>query len=244
MSFGKKISVLLVFSDENIINLFKTIFITKYNANLDVAKDIYAFNKFTKATRYDIILIDIVFSKSFYSTLKEFRDNEESSSIPVLFFSSSRDKADYERSVDLKAFDIIIKPFDLSHVYSIIDYIISQEGRKLDVMNRRQAERISDKVTLKFQVIGGGHENLRYKATADNISVTGAQFTKGAELADSRDLELEIIISDTYGITSIEAKGIVQWMKKNTQESVTVGVEFIGLDDEDKQRLNKALFAS
>ena len=84
---------------------------------------------------------------------------------------------------------MISKPFKFSHIYSIIDYVLDKEGREQEVRNRRHSARTSDKVTLKFQPTG---ENVRYKAPADNISITGAQLTRGDELAKSDTLDMEI----------------------------------------------------
>ena len=243
MYFGKKISVLLVFDDEKIVNLLNTIIVTKYKADIDTATNTSEFLECTAATDYDIIFIDIQFFSTFFPILDEFRREEKNSTIPIVFFTSSYKDSDYEDSMELNAFDVILKPFDLNRVYSIIDYILSPAAKANELKNRRHSARVNEKVKLKFQPVDEGGE-LKYKADAENISIYGAQFTKGAELLGSDALDLEIIIQSTYGNTYIETKGVIQWTKKNVQGNVTVGVEFVNLSDNDKERLKKALYSS
>lgn len=240
---GKKISVLLVFKDESIISMLNTIFTTKYNANIDVAKEIFEFNKLTRATTYDLIFIDMSFSKTFFSTLKEFGEKEANSKVPILYIAPSINESEYEKSIELSAFDVISKPFNFSHIYSTIDYILEKGGQEHEVRNRRHTARTSDKVTIKFQPTEGAGQNIRYKAPAENISVSGVQLTRGAELANSSTLDLEILISGTYGVTSIAAKGNVQWKKRGSGDDVTVGIKFYDLSEDDREKLSKALYS-
>ena len=85
-------------------------------------------------------------------------------------------------------------------------------------------------------------QGARHKADTENISVNGAQFTKGSELLGRDALDVELIINNPYGITCIEATGIIKWTKKNPQGNVTVGIEFYNLSEENKEKLVKALY--
>ena len=92
--FGQKISVLIAFSEENIINLLKMAINTKYNASIDIASDVPEFKKHTTATVYDVIFIDIVYSQDIFTAIEEFRGQEKNSEIPVVFFTTHLKETD------------------------------------------------------------------------------------------------------------------------------------------------------
>jgi DNA-binding response OmpR family regulator len=219
---------------------------TKYNAGIDVAADVAEFKKYTSATVYDVIFIDIVYSQDIFPAIEEFRRQERNSEIPVVFFTTHLKESDFKKSIELDAFDVILKPLSLNRIYSIIDFILYQKGYKQEVRNRRHNARVTEKITLKYNLVGAAEnsgQNTRHKANTNNISICGAQFTKGSELLGSDALELELIINNAYGITCIDATGIVKWVKKNPQGNVTVGIEFYNLSESNKEKLVKALYS-
>ena len=97
--------------------------------------------------------------------------------------------------------------------------------------DKRKYLRISKKIIISYQTLYEKSDFSFGKASANNISIGGIQFeTEDIDAVGTR-LLMKIHIIETK--LTIEAKGIVVWVKRLKPDNYQLGVEFTEIKDED-----------
>ncbi len=85
-------------------------------------------------------------------------------------------------------------------------------------------------------------DNQAYEVTTKNISPIGLRFEIGIELADAKNLQMDLYLPDTDGFVSIE--GRVIWHKKVSLDDdapYDVGIEIVKVEEDKKNSFLKCL---
>lgn len=84
--------------------------------------------KFLKKNRPDLILLDVQMAlKDGVETLREIREMENSSDIPVIMLTSQRDKQTIVESSRLGIKDYVLKPFNAHDLHERIERVLKKD---------------------------------------------------------------------------------------------------------------------
>ena len=115
MTEGQQNSILIV--DDETLNISALTHILSPLYTIYVTKDGHSVVKTAKNLKPDVILLDVIMPEiSGFEVIKELKEDDETSSIPVIFVTGLTQKADEEHGLTLGASDYIHKPFNASIV--------------------------------------------------------------------------------------------------------------------------------
>ncbi len=232
-------TVLIAYNDDDITKLVTTIINTKYNAHIDVAKNVGEFLFYTDSKKYDIIFINYLFSKNVFYMIESFRKRTKGSIVPIVLFISYITETEYLKAARLDVYDFLSKPFSLDQIYSTIECVLREKTYDERIKNRRRFERINKTLHVKYKKDG----YISPVFTTKDISVDGLQLLGKNGIMKDDDIDLEIIIDNSGEGGTVDANGNVRWVTK-TRQATFAGISFNIENVSDRLRLLNALYVT
>ncbi len=157
---GRKYKLLLVDDNPEICDAYETL-LPSHNFTVESARTYEAGLKKLKATRYDIILLDMRLpdgtGEDLFMELQNNLECEINRETPVAIFTGYPDDKTRGRLLDLGVVAYLIKPFDTKALASVLDNLMEIERRKRQNLKlTRQLEDIQRFNDLVFNTLPSG----------------------------------------------------------------------------------------
>ncbi len=247
MADSQNITVLIAFHDPKIAGLLNSIVTSRYDVDITTVTNASEFFECGYAHKYDIVLLDNVFTKDTFEVLGYFRNLKANISTPVILFSSFLTETDYNKATALDVLDFLAKPFNLEHIFSMMGYVLHKKNSATVGIERRQSVRCDKKVSLKCYIYGSSGARTfdnKHCVISDDISISGLCFSNSVGFSLNEKIQIDIVLDSTYNNeTVIHTAAIVKWLNKNDSLNAKVGVEFCNMPVTDRLALSSSLFS-
>jgi PleD family two-component response regulator len=124
---GDKKKVMLIDNEQEFTDLIKSFLEPSCNCEVRVVPDGYNGVRLAAQLKPDLILLDVLMpAMNGFAILKKIKDNEETSSIPVMMITASSDEESVEKATALGCEDYIVKPINLEYLRDKVKEVLSR----------------------------------------------------------------------------------------------------------------------
>ena len=225
---GKSI---LVVDDSRVVLTYTSVLLHRMGYEASVAQNSADAIELAKLRNPNVIFLDVIMpGKNGVETLKELRENDETTHIPVVMFSVSNDAETIEKCKKLGCMAYLSKPLKIREIHNAIESCLALKGGPT-----RETPRIS--FEKKIQITRGG-ENKPYHAV--NLSEGGVFVRCMAPLPIGSLVDMLIPIDENQ---SLSLKGEVIYTKDILYGGTYIMVPGMAIKFKDMNKKDKKTLA-